>query len=174
MSRYLRILESGRADINHIVAITFTINAASEMKERIRKYAGHYIDRFGETGNIDNSCLKDISDSPISTIHGFAARIIRENPYECNINSKIKILEGLDRKLFVEQTIDDYLTKHCSKDDNVTEIFENENYDYASVRIKIKEILELISRHHISPSERLTQKQDLQGQIKKLFKRLSK
>ena len=78
---------------------------------------------------------------------GFAARIIRENPYECNINSKIKILEGLDKKLFVEQTIDDYLTKHCSKDKNVTEIFENENYDYASVRIKIKEILELISRY---------------------------
>ena len=77
VSRYLRILESGRANINQIVAITFTINAASEMKERIRKYAGHYIDRFGETGNIDNSCLKDISDSPISTIHGFAARIIR-------------------------------------------------------------------------------------------------
>jgi ATP-dependent helicase/nuclease subunit A len=174
VSRYLRILESGRADINQIVAITFTINAASEMKERIRLYVKHYIDRFGETANIVSGSLKDISDSPISTIHGFAARIIRENPYECNINSKIKILEGLDRKLFVEQTIDDYLTKHCSKDKNVTEIFENENYDYASVRIKIKEILELISRHHISPSERLIEKKDIQGQIKKLFKRLSK
>ena len=77
VSRYLRILESGRANINQIVAITFTINAASEMKERIRKYAGQYIDRVGETGNIGNSCLKDISDSRISTIHCFAARIIR-------------------------------------------------------------------------------------------------
>ena len=36
IARYLRILEAGEADIPQIVAVTFTENAAAELKSRIR------------------------------------------------------------------------------------------------------------------------------------------
>ena len=172
VSRYLQILESG-ANANEIVAITFTINAASEMKERIRKYIREYIDNFGETKSINYNCFKDIADSPISTIHGFAAAIIRENPYECNLGSRIKILEGLDRKLFVQESVDEFLINKSQKDKNATEIFKNENYNYASVKNKLIEILELTFRHHINIYDLKADDKDLKAKIDKLYKKLS-
>ncbi len=174
VSRYLQILESGSSDAGGIVAITFTINAANEMKERIRSCINQYIDAYGENENINRGILKDIADAPITTIHGFAARIIRENPYECNINSRIKILEGLDRKLFIDQAIDEFLAKSSAKDKNLSRIFENENYSYASVKTTLMQILELVCRHHIDVSENLISDKDLTKEINKLNKKLGR
>ena len=86
VSRYLEILKSGQADVGEIVAITFTDNATREMKERIKVFIREYVDKYGERNNLTLDSSRKLADAPISTIHGFAAKIIGENPYECKLN----------------------------------------------------------------------------------------
>ena len=99
VERYLKILHEGNATPREIVAITFTEKAAAEMKERI-------IERLaGEDENRDESFSEEINTAPISTIHAFCARILREFPFQANVPANFSILQGIDQKLLLEQAI---------------------------------------------------------------------
>ena len=47
IAKYLRILESGEADISQIVAVTFTEAAAAELKSKISSGITRYISTYG-------------------------------------------------------------------------------------------------------------------------------
>ena len=111
VARYLKILEEGRARVDGIIAITFTENAASEMRERIRDMISSYIELYGETNNINWEAIKRLPNAPISTIHGFAARILKENPFESLLAPSFGIIEGIERRLFIEEAIDEFIMK---------------------------------------------------------------
>lgn len=106
VDRYLNILKEGRGSIapRGIVAITFTDKAAAEMKGRI-------IEKLTEATNLDKRdlFLEEMNIAPISTIHSFCSRILREFPFQAGVPANFSIIQGIDQKLLVKQTIHKYL-----------------------------------------------------------------
>ena len=106
VERYLGILRKTDAKPNEIVAITFTDKAAAEMKKRIT-------DRLAEDESGDaqwhREIAEQISAAPISTIHAFCSRILREFPFQAGVPANFGILHGIDQKLLLQTTVQDEL-----------------------------------------------------------------
>ncbi len=100
VERYLEILRNGNANPQNIVAITFTEKAAAEMKERV-------IERLNEAENITDrdTLLDQMSSAYISTIHAFCSRILREFPFQAKVPANFSVLQGIDQKLLLQDTL---------------------------------------------------------------------
>ncbi len=83
--RIVSAIKSGKVDsIESVVAITFTHKAAEELKSRIRL-------RLNEEGLFDQALLVD--NAYISTIHGFASRILHENALTFGIDPDFELID---------------------------------------------------------------------------------
>ena len=113
VERYLEILREGNTGPQNIVAITFTEKAAAEMKERV-------IERLNEAENItDRDALLDqMSSADISTIHAFCSRILREFPFQAKVPANFSVLQGIDQKLLLQDTLKDTLKNIATDPDD--------------------------------------------------------
>src|SRR5262249_25019036 len=82
---YLELLERG-VDPLRIVAVTFTEKAAAEMRERIRTALYTHPHQWMKT-------IALLQAAPISTIHGFCGRLIRDHSFELGIDPSFAILD---------------------------------------------------------------------------------
>ncbi len=100
VDRVLHLVRSGVAPIEGIVAITFTIKAAAELRGRIRAALAKGVndpDGPGRAGGEDDAgdadagrarlreALDNIDRAPISTIHSFALRLLQGRPIEAGL-----------------------------------------------------------------------------------------
>ena len=117
VARYIEILKQGKARPREIVAITFTEKAAAEMKGRI-------IDKIKDMKESDlhETFLEEMNVAPISTIHAFCSRILREFPFQAGIPANFSILQGFDQTLQLRHTIKNTLDDIASnpKDSHYT------------------------------------------------------
>ncbi|MGE0816439.1 MAG: UvrD-helicase domain-containing protein [Vicinamibacterales bacterium] len=106
--RIVRLVETGRARIDEIVAVTFSEKAAGELKLRLREQleraragaVGEEADRLAEA-------VRRFEESHVSTIHGFCADLLRERPVEARIDPSFAVLtEGQQGRLFDEAFAD--------------------------------------------------------------------
>ena len=100
------ILNGG--DISHLLIVTFTTLAASEMKERIKS-------------NIEESLKNDLSNkhlikqaslvtkAKIMTMDSFYNNIIRENFWTLGINPNFKVIDEIEYSLLKEEVIRDLI-----------------------------------------------------------------
>lgn len=156
VSRYLEILRQGRADVNGIVAITFTENAAAEMKERIIKEIDEHVSRYGEVNFLNREAIKKLSHAPISTIHGFSARILQENPLEWMLDPGFSVMEDVEESLFIEEAIDEFILRlwdsgYGTERGELIEALSEEGFDRDSLRNGIYRIVSLARTLHIEP-----------------------
>ncbi|MXV76422.1 AAA family ATPase, partial [Candidatus Poribacteria bacterium] len=106
VERYLKILCEGNATPREIVAITFTDKAAAEMKDRV-------IERLSaQAGNEDSAesnslqhFRDEMNSAYISTIHAFCSSILREFPFQAGVPANFSILQGIDQKLSLQDTV---------------------------------------------------------------------
>jgi ATP-dependent exoDNAse (exonuclease V) beta subunit len=93
VSRIVRILASGRASVDNIVAVTFTEKAAGELKLRLREALD---DARGQASGGErealNEALRSLEEAHVSTIHGFCAELLRERPVEARVDPLFKVL----------------------------------------------------------------------------------
>ena len=110
VERYLKILREGNADPQEIVAITFTDKAAAEMKERISEELSLHEERErSEQDNPLQGLREKMGTAHISTIHAFCSRILREFPFQARVPANFSILQGIDQKLLLQETVKETL-----------------------------------------------------------------
>ncbi len=106
VERYLKILREGNVDPQEIVAITFTDKAAAEMKERIiEELSLHEERKRSEQDDPLQGFREKMSTAHISTIHAFCSRILREFPFQAGVPANFSILQGIDQKLLLQETV---------------------------------------------------------------------
>jgi ATP-dependent helicase/nuclease subunit A len=112
VDRFLAIVERGAATCSQIVAITFTEKAAGEMKVRLRQEILKRRDEAGCRGearaNLETA-YDELERAPISTIHSFAATILREHPIEALVDPSFTQLDALESDLFFDECWNDFL-----------------------------------------------------------------
>jgi ATP-dependent helicase/nuclease subunit A len=93
--RIVRVIETGRADVSGIVAVTFTEKAAGELKLRLREALeearGGSASGSEERNRLDRA-LGRLEEAQVSTIHGFCADLLRERPVEARIDPLFTVL----------------------------------------------------------------------------------
>ena len=112
LSRILSILASGRAELEHVVAITFTEKATAELKIRLREElekalvasSGEQLKRF-ELG------LEQLDRANISTIHAFASSLLRERPVEAGVDPGFEQLDEMGSDLLFDDTWQEWKEK---------------------------------------------------------------
>jgi len=105
VDRYVRCVldpERGSGDVRTVAAITFTEKAAGELRQRVREEfesrAAGAPAGSAEAAAISRA-LDALDDAPISTIHGFAGRLLREFPVEARVDPAFEQLDGLGSEL---------------------------------------------------------------------------
>ena len=110
-NRYLKILLESDVSVRGVVAITFTEKAAAELKVRVLKKID---EKTASSAGNDRLLAKleaireEFTAAPISTIHEFCARILRQYPVK-GIGSGFDILQGVDQWLVLRDTVDSTL-----------------------------------------------------------------
>ena len=104
VDRYLEILKQDNITPEQVVAITFTDKAAAEMKGRI-------IAELNKPRHVEirTRHIEQMNAAPISTIHSFCAKILREFPFQAGVPANFNIVQGIDQKLLLSHTIQENL-----------------------------------------------------------------
>jgi ATP-dependent helicase/nuclease subunit A len=145
-SRVLRILESG-IGINNLIILTFTNNAASEMKERIRKI-------ISESKDEDVLAQAELLDSAyITTFDSFAQSLVKKYNYLLNISKNFTIVSSSIINIELDKIIDNiFEEKYEERDElfcSLIERFEtkNDNNIRKTIRKYYKYLGNLIDRN---------------------------
>ena len=104
VDRLVNLVVSGTATLDRIVAITFTEAAAGELKMRLRDALER---RLGSASTAEAALLSraliDLERANVSTIHAFAAALLRERPFESGIDPSFTVVA----EVAGERTFDD-------------------------------------------------------------------
>ena len=110
VSRIVALIDSGRAQLGEIAAISFTEAAAAELRERIRRAL---VDR---DDSVDSMVLRlrteaatELDEAAITTIHGFAHRILAEHPLESGLPLRFEVLDEIGASLVSERRYSTFL-----------------------------------------------------------------
>ncbi|HXV27329.1 MAG TPA: UvrD-helicase domain-containing protein [bacterium] len=104
VERFLHFVTDGQVPVTEILALTFTDKAANEMKSRIHS-------RLRDMGL--DLVRRDLESAYISTIHAFAARLLKEHPVEAGVDPGFRVIKQEEADLVKEQAIDEALEKLC-------------------------------------------------------------
>ncbi|HVW84135.1 MAG TPA: UvrD-helicase domain-containing protein, partial [Bryobacteraceae bacterium] len=83
VERYRRLIDDHSFEPRQILAITFTEKAAANMKAKLAEKFHH-----------DELRLRELESAWVSTIHGFCARLLRENAIAAGIDPRFSVLDA--------------------------------------------------------------------------------
>jgi ATP-dependent helicase/nuclease subunit A len=110
--RIVRVIETGRAEVTGIVAVTFTEKAAGELKLRLREALeearGASASGSGERDRLDGA-LARLEEAQVSTIHGFCADLLRERPVEARVDPLFTVLTEAQAARMYDDGFDQWL-----------------------------------------------------------------
>lgn len=92
--RMVGVLAQGRAEVEEIVAVTFTEKAAGELALRLRggiERARRLAVDDTERNHLERA-LAHLEEARISTIHGFCADLLRERPVEAGVDPAFRVM----------------------------------------------------------------------------------
>lgn len=119
VERYLRILEDGNWDPAlpaRLLAITFTEKAAQEMRERIyREIAARAAEAEPQLAAALAELGRELESAPISTIHGFCSRLLRENAAEAGLDPRFRVPDLVELRELEDQVIARLLAEEKSE-----------------------------------------------------------
>jgi ATP-dependent helicase/nuclease subunit A len=99
--------------VSGLAAITFTENAATELRTRIREALEAASAECGQTAQVRARCalaLEQFDDAAITTLHGFAARLLTSAPLEAGLPPDFRVMDavraGIDRDAWWRTLLD--------------------------------------------------------------------
>lgn len=133
--RFLRLALEKDADIQSIVAITFTNKAALEMRERIRSLINEKILKAKDPQQLQKlkRLREEIQRANIGTFHSFCDRILRENCHVVGLDPMYRIIEDVDRETLLSKIIREEINKIITErilDEEFKKLFELYGTDY--------------------------------------------
>lgn len=123
--RIRQILETKKAGLDDILAVTFTEKAAQELKARIAKVVNDPI---------------AISLSYIGTFHSFCARILREHSHKMGIDPDFDVIEEARSALLMQRAVKEALLGLLEQREPSSELAVNE-LDFKNTIRCIEELL---------------------------------
>src|SRR5690606_38641039 len=104
VDRLVNLVLSGTATLDRVVAITFTEAAAGELKMRLRDKLEENLEKATpEQAARLSRAVVDLERAHVSTIHAFAAALLRERPFEAGVGPSF----GVVADVAGERTFDD-------------------------------------------------------------------
>jgi ATP-dependent helicase/nuclease subunit A len=114
VDRIEQIVRSGAARLDEIAAVTFTENAATTMKlrlrerlERTRADAG----RPPEERRRADAALEVLERAQVSTIHALCAALLVERPLECGVPPGFRVADDAEMDILFAEAWDAWLTE---------------------------------------------------------------
>jgi ATP-dependent exoDNAse (exonuclease V) beta subunit len=98
VERFRSLVEEHLFDPRQILAITFTEKAAANMKAKLADLFAHDLNR-----------LRDLESAWVSTIHGFCARILKENAIAAGIDPRFIVLDARESEELQYSCVNDAL-----------------------------------------------------------------
>lgn len=146
VERYLHYLDQDLAlPLERLAAITFTENAAAEMRERIRQACRARIAdarRRKRPRELERWLARywDVDVAPIGTIHGFCRSLLREWPIEAAVDPNFSVLDEPSAALLAEDTVGGCIERLLDADDEAVGTVL-EHFDLRTLRETLTEIV---------------------------------
>lgn len=143
VERYLYLLEQNavlesdptkRWRLNNLVAITFTREAALEMRNRVR------IELEKRRQNAENDTerarwtelLRQMNSARIGTIHSLCTTILRANAAEAGIDPRFEVMDDIQSKVLLQRAVDEALRECVAAETDALSLLES--YDLSRVK----------------------------------------
>jgi ATP-dependent exoDNAse (exonuclease V) beta subunit len=116
VDRYVQCVldpDRGAGDVRLVAAVTFTEKAAGELRQRIREEF-EARELAAEPGSSAAAAVRraldGLDDASISTIHGFAGRLLREFPVEAGVDPAFEQMDELAAEIERARLWEEWLT----------------------------------------------------------------
>lgn len=136
VERYLDLLDKNRDwRLNQIVAITFTREAAFEMRHRVRQELENKVQHPKNDSERRHwsDLLSQMDSARIDTIHGMCATILRANAASARVDPGFDVLEPIEADLLLSDIIDALLQALADDDKHNLAVLFTE-YDMRDIR----------------------------------------
>lgn len=127
--RYIHLLEESKAEnpIERILAITFTIKATKEMKERI---TNRLLD--SQDPRLESLALQ-INEANIQTIDAFCSDLVREYAIDLGIDPKFEIIGEVEGSRLLKQTVHTVLLESLDNHREYIELVKDLELNFSSL-----------------------------------------
>ncbi len=122
IERILSLVRGGGARLDEIAAVTFTENAATAMKLRLREALERLRsehDAFETEKERAAEALEVLERAQISTIHALCAAILQERPLECGVSPGFRVADEAETDLFFAAAWQDWLADRLTNGDTL-------------------------------------------------------
>jgi ATP-dependent helicase/nuclease subunit A len=130
VDRIEALVRSGDATLDEIAAVTFTENAATSMKLRLREALerARLLVGSGVEGERIGRALDTLERAQISTIHALCAAILQERPLECGVTPGFRTADEAEADILFAQAWEEWLSEQLSGNEEtvVLEALEND------------------------------------------------
>jgi ATP-dependent helicase/nuclease subunit A len=122
VDRIASIVTSGAARLDEIAAVTFTENAATTMKLRLRERLER-LRRQPDAADVEreraDSALGALERAQISTIHALCAAILGERPLECGVVPGFRVTDEAETDLLFARAWEEWLAERMLEGDSL-------------------------------------------------------
>ncbi len=134
VERYLTLLDKNPSwPLNAVVAITFTKKAAQEMRDRVRKALEQKLSTVAaDARDTWEKRIASMESARIDTIHGLCSSILRANAAEVGIDPGFEVLDDVDSRILLDNSIDDVLQVVAHENTQTVRLFNE--YDTRVIR----------------------------------------